>query len=179
MFSPLMSYAFIKYLSTGWRTVYYWCIAWEAVAAVAMFFLYHPPSFSTKHEVDGKTKLQLLAEMDYVGLLTFSAACTLLLLGINWVRLVTVFYYRHGIRLTSVQGGVLYPWSSASVIAPIVVAGALFIFLGFWEVFAPLKHPITPPRLFKKFREYDQDLPQAVFKLTTLIASPLSSLSSL
>lgn len=53
-----------------------------------------------------------------------------------------------------IQGGVLHPWNSAAVIAPIVVAGVSFIILGFWEVYAPLKHPILPPRLFRQWREY-------------------------
>jgi hypothetical protein len=34
---------------------------------------------------DHKTKLQLLKELDYVGLVMFTAATTLLLIGINWV----------------------------------------------------------------------------------------------
>ncbi len=33
------------------------------------------------------------------------------------------------------------------------MSGALFIFLGLWETYADLKHPILPPRLFRKTRE--------------------------
>lgn len=52
------------------------------------------------------------------------------------------------------QGGVSYPWSSAHVVAPIVLAFACFVALGFWEVYATLKYPILPPKLFKKWRDF-------------------------
>ncbi|KJR83641.1 siderophore iron transporter [Sporothrix schenckii 1099-18] len=135
MFGPIIAYAWIAYVGTGWRTCYYWCIAWEGVAVFAVFFFYHPPTFQTKHRGDHETWLHLLAELDYVGLVAFTAGCVLLLLAISW-------------------GGVLHPWKSAIVIAPIVVSGVLFVFLGFWEAYAPLKHPILPPRLFRKTREF-------------------------
>jgi hypothetical protein len=54
------------------------------MSAVFLFF-YKPPTFETKHLEDHKTKLELLKELDYVGLVTFTAATTLLLIGINWV----------------------------------------------------------------------------------------------
>ncbi|OAA54358.1 Fungal trichothecene efflux pump [Niveomyces insectorum RCEF 264] len=135
MFGPLMAYAWIAHSRQTWRTCYFWCIAWEGLAAIALFVFYHPPSFKTKHRNDNETWYHLLGELDYIGLVSFSAACVLLLLAINW-------------------GGVLHPWKSAAVIAPLVISFALFIFLGFWEVYAPLKHPILPPRLFRKFREF-------------------------
>lgn len=134
-FSALISYAFIAYLPIGWRACYYWCFAFEFASVILLFFFYKPPSFETKHAEDNKTKMQLLGELDYVGLFTFTAACTLLLIGINW-------------------GGSIHPWNSALVIAPITVAGVLFVALGFWEVYADLKHPILPPRLFRKWRDF-------------------------
>ncbi|CAG8960647.1 hypothetical protein HYFRA_00013525 [Hymenoscyphus fraxineus] len=135
MFSALISYAFIAYLELGWRTCYYWCFAFEFASLVFLFLFYKPPSFETKHQEDHKTKLELLKELDFVGLITFTAGCTLLLVGIN-------------------RGGTTAPWNSVSVLAPIVVSGPLFIFLGFWEVYAPLRHPILPTRLFKKWRDF-------------------------
>ncbi|KAL4999917.1 hypothetical protein BDV10DRAFT_183788 [Aspergillus recurvatus] len=36
------------------------------------------------HREDGKTKRQLVAALDYVGLFLFLAGCILLLLGLNW-----------------------------------------------------------------------------------------------
>lgn len=119
-----------------------------------MFFTYYPPTFQTKHKHDGKhkahhpfslrrplrldtvgkTKMQLIKEIDYIGLLLFMAGCVLFLLGINY-------------------GGRQYPWTSAQVIAPVVVGVLCLISLGFYEVYADLPQPIMPPRLFRKWRE--------------------------
>ena len=87
-FSPLIGYAFITYTKIGWRACYWWCFAWEVVTAILLFFFYNPPSFDTKHEDDGKTRLQLLKELDYFGLLLFIASCLLLLLALNWVSIL-------------------------------------------------------------------------------------------
>ncbi|KAF2188562.1 MFS general substrate transporter [Zopfia rhizophila CBS 207.26] len=134
-FGPLVGYAFITYTSIGWRACYWFCFAFETSTAIMLWLFYKPPSFETKHEDDGKSKWQLVKEMDHVGLLLFVAGCFLLLLGLNW-------------------GGVTYPWSSAHVIAPLVIAFLCFIALGFWEVYANLKYPILPPKLFVKWRDF-------------------------
>jgi hypothetical protein len=86
MFSALISYAFIAYLPLGWRTCYWWCFAFELMSVILLFCFYKPPTFETKHLEDHKTKLQLLKELDYVGLVVFSTSCTLLLVAINFVR---------------------------------------------------------------------------------------------
>ncbi|KAL5461037.1 hypothetical protein PMIN06_002385 [Paraphaeosphaeria minitans] len=134
-FGPLIAYAFVAYTEIGWRACYWLCFASEVATAVMLWAFYRPPRFETKHEDDGKGKWQLVKELDYVGLWLFTAGCLLLLLGLNW-------------------GGVTYPWSSAHVVVPIVVAFTCFVALGFWEVYAPLKYPILPPKLFKKWREF-------------------------
>jgi hypothetical protein len=82
----MIGYAFISHTNLGWRVCYWWMFAFESVTAIALFIFYRPPSFTTKHGDDGKTKAQLLAALDYVGLLLFLAGCILLLLGLNWVR---------------------------------------------------------------------------------------------
>ncbi|OAL37167.1 hypothetical protein AYO20_03645 [Fonsecaea nubica] len=132
-FSALIAYAFVAHSSIGWRACYWWCFSWEVSSAILLFLFYHPPSFETKHQVDHKTKFQLLTELDYVGLVLFSAGCAIILMGINW-------------------GGSLHPWKSAACIAPIVIGGASLIALGFWEVYADLKYPILPPKLFRQWR---------------------------
>ena len=78
--------------------------------------------------------MQLIKEIDYVGLFLFMAGCVLFLLGINY-------------------GGRQYHWTSAPVIAPITTGALCLVALGFWEVYANLPLPIMPPKLFKKWRE--------------------------
>ncbi|KAL4919159.1 fungal trichothecene efflux pump [Aspergillus aurantiobrunneus] len=135
MLSPMIGYAFITYAELGWRVCYWWMFAFESLTAIALFIFYRPPSFRTKHHDDGKTKRQLLAALDYVGLLLFLAGCILLLLGLNW-------------------GGRDFPWRSAGVIAPIVLSAVLFVLLGFWEVYGNLEYPILPPRLFRNWCDF-------------------------
>lgn len=81
----LIGYAFVAYTKPKWRSIYWWCFAWEFVAAVLLFFFYHPPSFQTKHKADRKTKWRMMKEIDYVGLILFTAGCVFILLGLNWV----------------------------------------------------------------------------------------------
>ncbi|KAL3444206.1 fungal trichothecene efflux pump [Aspergillus insuetus] len=135
MLSPMIGYAFISHTKLGWRVCYWWMFAFESLTAIALFIFYRPPSFKTKHREDQKTKRQLLAALDYVGLLLFLAGCILLLLGLNW-------------------GGRNFPWKSVGVIVPIVLSVVLFVALGFWEVYAKLEYPILPPRLFRKWRDF-------------------------
>ncbi|KAL4868291.1 hypothetical protein BDV12DRAFT_185977 [Aspergillus spectabilis] len=135
MLSPMIGYAFISHTKLGWRVCYWWMFAFESATAIALFIFYRPPSFTTKHREDGKTKAQLLAALDYVGLLLFLAGCILLLLGLNW-------------------GGRNFPWKSVGVILPIVLSGIIFVGLGFWEVYGNLEYPILPPRLFRKWRDF-------------------------
>lgn len=85
MFSAIISYAFIAYVGSSWRTCYYLIIAVEGLATITMFLFYYPPSFATKHSTDQKSRMQLVMETDFVGLILFSAGCTLILLAINWV----------------------------------------------------------------------------------------------
>lgn len=134
MFSPLIGYAFITYSPISWRACYVWMVSFETAAVVGLYFFYWPPSYETKHKHDGKTKIQLLKELDYVGLFLFTAGCVLLLLGLNW-------------------GGRQHPWNSAAVITPIVLSGPLFVALGFYETYRPLRYPILPVKMFKKWRE--------------------------
>lgn len=91
-FGPLIAYVFIDYVPLGWRTVYWWCFSFEAVTAILVFFFYKPPSFQTKHGDENKSKLQLLKELDFIGLFLFASGLTLLLIGITWVRLPSLLF---------------------------------------------------------------------------------------
>lgn len=133
--SPIISYAFIANTPIGWRGAYWYMFSFHVAAAIILFFFYHPPDFYTKHRDDGKTKRQLISEMDFVGIFLFTAASTLFLLGVNF-------------------GGRQHKWSSAVTIAPIVVGLVLYIVLGFYETRSSLKYPLLPPRLFKQVRGF-------------------------
>lgn len=131
--SPLMAWAMIKYTG-NWRNVYYLMLGCAIFNLVYLYFFYHPPAFATKHSTDGRTRWDLFKSFDWLGLFIFVSGCTLFLVGVNW-------------------GGVLYPWVSAPVIAPIVIGAVLLIGLGFYEAYANIPEPLLPPRLFKQVRQ--------------------------
>lgn len=85
MFSPLMVTAYLHHSPLGWRACYWHMFAFECAAVISLFFWYKPPKFRTLHG-QNKSKLQLLGELDYVGLFLFTASCVLLLMALNWVR---------------------------------------------------------------------------------------------
>lgn len=107
--------------------------AFEVCGLALLVLFYKPPSFTTKHKSDKKKRLELLRQLDYVGLVLFSAGCFGFLLGVSW-------------------GGRHYPWKSAAVIAPITLGAGSLVSLGFWEKYSKLEYPILPPQLFRRLR---------------------------
>ena len=80
---PLTAWGIIK--TTGsWRASYYLMIGFQVINFGFLWFFYNPPNFKTKHRADGKTKMQLLKEFDWVGLFLFIAGCTLFICGKIW-----------------------------------------------------------------------------------------------
>ncbi|KAF2805892.1 TRI12-domain-containing protein [Mytilinidion resinicola] len=132
---PLCAFAFISKTALGWRAAYWYMCGFHGFFGIFLALTYFPPSFKTKHRTDGKTKWQLVKELDFVSLFLFSLGCLLFLLGINY-------------------GGKQYPWKSGHVIGPIVVGLLSLIALGFWSAYADLKYPLMPRRLFKKVRRF-------------------------
>lgn len=133
--SPVISYAFIAYQEIGWRGAYWYLFAFHCFAFILLFLFYHPPDFEMKHREDGKTKWQLVKQIDWVGVLLFLSGGALLLIGINF-------------------GGRRYPWVSAGCLAPIIVGACCFVAVGFWCSYANLAYPLFPPKLFRRIREY-------------------------
>ena len=131
--TPLVTYAFIAHTSIGWRGAYWLMCGWHGFGFMCLFFFYHPPTFTTKHEEEHVSKWKLVGQLDYVGLVLFVAGCTLFLVGLNF-------------------GGRQYPWRSATVIAPIVTGFLLLVALFVWDFNATLRYPLLPPKLFRQWR---------------------------
>ncbi|KIW08472.1 uncharacterized protein PV09_01374 [Verruconis gallopava] len=133
VFGPSIGRAFIDNTAAGWRWSYYIGIICNALALIFYQFFYHPPKYDQLH-VHGKTIAQQLKEFDYVGLVLYLAGVVILLIGLSW-------------------GGQAYPWSSAHVIATLVVGIATLILFGFYEGYLAHKVskgvPLMPPRIFK------------------------------
>lgn len=67
---------------------------------------------------------------DYIGALLYTAGLLLFILGLSW-------------------GGNVHPWKSAAVLATLLVGVALLAAFVLWEIYAPLREPLVPMRLFK------------------------------
>jgi MFS family permease len=133
--TPIVTYVFIAKTAIGWRGAYWLMTAWHGFGIICMYLFYHPPKFSTKHSEDEVSKWTLLKELDYVGLLLFTAGTTLFLVGLNF-------------------GGRSHPWASAATIAPIVIGFLCLVALFVWVFNVPMKYPLLPPKLFRQWRGY-------------------------
>lgn len=129
MFGPLLARALLQHAT--WRWIFYLGIITGVICLVGTAMFYHAPN----RPIHDRSKLQLLGELDYLGLFLFSAGYALLLFGIS-------------------AGGSTYPWDSATVIAPMIIGALLLVATFVWDFWGPVKRPIFPYRLFSKIREY-------------------------
>ncbi|CAG8480757.1 5059_t:CDS:2 [Paraglomus occultum] len=117
---PLIGGLFVDHVT--WRWGFYINLPVGAVSLVIAAILLRTPA--PKGSMKSK-----LARIDYIGTFLIVSATTLFLLGITWA-------------------GTKYAWRSAPTISLFIIAGLLYIALGFYEVFYAVE-PIVPPHLFK------------------------------
>lgn len=94
-----------------------------AITFVILVFFYHPPKHPRGIPWDVAVR-----RLDYVGIVSFTAAAAMILSGIVYVQLV--------------------PANDPRVIGLLVAGFACLVFFGLWETFAPIKEPLAPTRLF-------------------------------
>lgn len=129
VFGPIIARKFIDNTAAGWRWSYYLGIIFGGITIILYQFLYHPPTYRQLH-VNGKTKWQAFKELDFIGIFLFIAGCVLFLIGLSW-------------------GGQVYPWTSAHVLATMIVGILTLIGFGLYEQYLCKTIPLMPPRLFK------------------------------
>ena len=109
---------------SSWRYIGAIVCTWNGIGFLLVFIFYHPPA---RVNTLGKTKKQVLSEMDFIGGFLSIAGMILFLAGLQW-------------------GGYQYPWTSAHVLAPMLLGLALMAGFCVWESkFA--KHPMFPGRI--------------------------------
>ncbi|KAL1898142.1 hypothetical protein Sste5346_003544 [Sporothrix stenoceras] len=127
-FGTAIARAFVANENMGWRWCYYLNVIVSGLSIVLLALCYFPPTF---HMINKElTTMQELRQLDYGGLFLYSAGLVLLLLGFTW-------------------GQGTYPWSSAHVIAPIVVGAVLVAVFFLYQIYMPLKQPLMPIKLLK------------------------------
>jgi MFS family permease len=122
----------MNHSSLGWRACYWYMCAVAAVAFLLLFFFYQPPNFENKYH-GTKGRLELAKEIDYIGLLLFTSAGVLFLVGLNF-------------------GGRRYPWKSTETLVPLTLGLVLWVAFAVWERWTKSKLPLMPPRLFRNIR---------------------------
>jgi hypothetical protein len=87
-----------------------------------------PPKYHQLH-VSGKSMLQQLQTLDYIGIFLYTLGLVLFLIGLNW-------------------GGSSYPWASAQVLCTTIIGLFVLATFGFWEAYTKIDYPFMPMRLF-------------------------------
>lgn len=127
-FAPLIARVLVDKTALGWRWCYWLNVIVGGLSLILFIVCYFPPNF---HMINSeKTKMQELKELDYGGLILYSAGLVLVMLSFTWA-----------------EG--TYAWKSAQVIAPLVIGVVTICAFVAYEAYMPLKQPLLPLRLFK------------------------------
>lgn len=128
-FGPL--FARLLLTNVTWRWVFYLGIITGVISFVGTAVFYNPPA----KPLADRTRMEVLRELDYIGIFLYTAGLTLFLLGLGW-------------------GGVSYPWRSAAVLVPLLLGALLFISVFVYDFSGHAKRPLFPKRLLGNVREY-------------------------
>lgn len=128
-FGPAIAYGLVQHSKHTWRSCYYVFIGINVLTILCFFFFYHPPNFNDKW-TDRKTRMQVIKDFDYVGLILGTGGIVVFCIGVSW-------------------GGSYYPWKSVHVITTILVGFFALVAFALYEAIVNLKEPLMPMRLFK------------------------------
>ncbi|KAK7187524.1 trichothecene efflux pump [Paraphaeosphaeria sporulosa] len=122
-FCPSVLWAQLIASHTSWRWIGCWCGVWAFIGLVMTAVFYHPPP---RPNSQGLSRRQILSEIDYLGGFLSISGMLLFMMGMQW-------------------GGYQYSWSSAHVLAPLILGAILIVAFVVWQGYA--KHPMFPKRL--------------------------------
>ncbi|KAL5366016.1 putative MFS drug efflux pump [Aspergillus floccosus] len=123
-FAPSVMWAQLIASSSHWRNVGVFCAAWSGFGLLITILFYFPPP---RVNSQGLSRWEIVSRVDYVGGFLSIVGLILLMAGMQW-------------------GGYQYPWSSAHVLAPLILGVVFLIAFAFWEIYGT-KYPIFPSRL--------------------------------
>ncbi|CAM1503361.1 Fc.00g081370.m01.CDS01 [Cosmosporella sp. VM-42] len=120
---------------TTWRWIYYVAIIYATVSLVGTAIFYFPPSQGTKS--GSVSRRRAFIQLDFFGIGLYTAGLALFLVALAW------------------GGSAGHAWTSASVLAPLVIGLATLIACFAYEaIVADPEHAFFPPHLFGRFREF-------------------------
>ncbi|KAG9530062.1 MFS multidrug transporter-like protein, partial [Aureobasidium melanogenum] len=131
-FCPSVLWAQLIAAHSSWRWVGALCAIWAFIGLVLTTVFYFPPP---RVNSQGLSKAEIIKQVDYVGGLLSVSGMILFMAGMQW-------------------GGYQYPWSSAHVLAPLILGAILLIAFCFWETYGA-KYPMFPKRLRQEPRIFN------------------------
>ncbi|GLI80080.1 hypothetical protein PoHVEF18_008430 [Penicillium ochrochloron] len=123
-FCPSVLWAQLIAAHSNWRYVGAFCGAWNGFGLLITVLFYKPPP---RVNSLGLSKKEIISRIDFIGGFLSIVGLILFMAGMQW-------------------GGYMYPWSSAHVLAPLILGFLMLVAFGFWEVYGA-KYPIFPTRL--------------------------------
>jgi hypothetical protein len=109
---------------SSWRYCGIIICVWNGLALIITGVFYFPPP---RPNSKGKSRREILREIDYVGGFLSITGMVLFMAGMQW-------------------GGYQYPWHSAHVLAPLILGAVLIVCFLLWEAYGA-KYPMFPKRL--------------------------------
>ncbi|KAF2098196.1 MFS multidrug transporter-like protein [Rhizodiscina lignyota] len=123
-FCPAVLYAQLIAFHSTWRYIGLLCGVWAALGVLFTIFFYFPPP---RVNSAGLTRREVLGQIDWIGGLLSISGMLLFMMALQW-------------------GGYEYDWSSAHVLATLILGIILLTGFVIWEAkFA--KYPMFPKRL--------------------------------
>ncbi|KAJ5542633.1 hypothetical protein N7461_008636 [Penicillium sp. DV-2018c] len=123
-FCPSVLWAQLIAYYSHWRYVGAFCAAWSAFGLLITIFFYYPPP---RVNSAGMSRKEIISRIDFVGGFLSITGLIVFLAGLQW-------------------GGYMYEWTSAHVLAPLIIGFLLLVAFAFWEIYGA-KFPIFPTRL--------------------------------
>jgi hypothetical protein len=123
-FAPSVLWSQLIAKHAGWRYCGLLCGVWSSLALAMTALFYFPPP---RHNSRGLSRKELFLRIDFLG--GFLSICGMLMFnaGLMW-------------------GGEQYEWTSAHVLAPLLLGVACFIAFGVWELYGAA-NPMFPRSL--------------------------------
>ncbi|OJJ98637.1 hypothetical protein ASPACDRAFT_30966, partial [Aspergillus aculeatus ATCC 16872] len=134
-FGSIIASDFVAHTAASWRWTYYLNMITCGLSIILLVLFYFPPGWDQKR--GGQSRLDGLKKFDWIGFVLYAAGVVLVLLGLCMCCLVHSW------------GGTSYAWSSAHVVAVLVVGFVSIIVFVLYEIYAPLEQPLLPMSLLR------------------------------
>jgi hypothetical protein len=147
-FCPSVLWAQLIAAHSNWRYVGAFCGAWNGFGLLITVLFYKPPP---RVNSLGLSRKEIISRIDFVGGFLSITGLILFMAGMQWGGYMVCLISR--VHITSSRRSnafclisLQYPWSSAHVLAPLILGFVMLIAFAFWEIYGA-KYPIFPTRL--------------------------------